>query len=223
MAERRRVAVLISGGGSNLQALLDAAGGPGYPAEIVLVASNRPDVYGLARARRAGVVTRVVDHTAHPGREAFEAELDQALRDAGAEIVCLAGFMRVLTAGFVDTWRDRLLNVHPALLPAFRGLRTHARALEAGVRVHGCTVHVVRPALDDGPVVTQGLAPVLPGDDPQTLLERVLWLEHRCFPLALRLLASGRARVEGERVVLADERPGERLLLHPLLVAAEAA
>lgn len=214
---RRRVAVLISGGGSNLQALVDAAASPDFPARIALVLSNRPDAGGLERAVRAGVPAEAVDHRGFATRELFEAALDARLRAAGAELVCLAGFMRVLTPGFVAAWRDRLLNIHPSLLPAFRGLHTHARALAAGVRIHGCTVHLVRPELDDGPVLVQGAAPVLPGDTEAALAARVLGLEHRCYPLALGLLASGRARVEGERVVIADEAAGERLVLHPRL------
>ena len=212
--QRRRVAVLISGGGSNLQALIDAASAADFPARIALVLSNNPGAYGLERAARAGIPARIVDHRAFAGdRGAFEAALDAALREAGVELVCLAGFMRVLTPSFVEAWRDRLLNVHPSLLPAFRGLHTHARALAAGVLIHGCTVHLVRPELDDGPVIVQGAAPVLPADTEATLAARVLELEHRCYPLALRLLASGRARVDGEqRVVVADEVAGERLL-----------
>ena len=215
MAEhrRRRFAVLISGGGSNLQALIDVAAKPEFPARIVLVVSNNPGAYGLERAAGAGIPARTVDHRAFAGdRAAFEAVLEAVLREAGVELVCLAGFMRVLTPSFVEAWRDRLLNVHPSLLPAFRGLHTHARALSAGVRVHGCTVHLVRPELDDGPIIVQGAAPVLPGDTESTLAARVLELEHRCYPLALRLLASGRMLVEGERVVMAGEAPGERLV-----------
>lgn len=217
---RRRVAVLISGSGSNLQALIDASLGPGSAAEIVLVLSNRADAFGLVRAERAGIPTAVIDHRRHPERAAFEAEIMAALRAAQVEIVCLAGFMRILTAGFVEAWRDRMLNIHPSLLPAFRGLHTHARALAAGVRAHGCTVHLVRPELDDGPIVVQGVAPVLPGDDEAALAARVLELEHRCYPLALELLASGAVEVVGERVVGAE---GARLLLHPRLREAAAA
>ena len=214
---QRRVVVLISGGGSNLQALVDAAARPGYPARIMLVASNRPDAFGLERARRAGIPAVAVDHRAFDSREAFEAEVDAALRAAGAELVCLAGFMRLLTPGFVEAWRDRMLNIHPSLLPSFRGLHTHARALAAGVRVHGCTVHLVRFELDEGPVLAQGVVPVLDGDTAETLAARVLEVEHRCYPRALALLASGRARVEGERLLVAEEAAGERLVVHPLL------
>jgi phosphoribosylglycinamide formyltransferase-1 len=198
---KRRVAVLISGRGSNLQALIDAARAPDYPAEIVRVISNRPDAPGLARAGRAGIPVRVVDHTRFKVRPAFEAALDAALREDRVDLVCHAGFMRILTPGFVDAWRDRSLNIHPSLLPAFPGLDTHARALAAGVRFHGCTVHVVRAEVDAGPIVAQAVVPVLPGDDEATLAARVLAAEHRVYPLALALYASSRARVEGERVI----------------------
>ena len=219
---QRRVAVLISGGGSNLQALIDAAARPGYPARIVLVVSNRPEAYGLERARRAGIPALAIDHRAFGSREAFEAEVEAALRAAGAELVCLAGFLRLLTRGFVEAWRDRMLNIHPSLLPAFRGLHTHARALAAGVRVHGCTVHLVRFELDEGPVLAQGVVPVLDGDTEESLAARVLEVEHRCYPQALALLASGRARVEGERLLVTEEAAGERLVLHPLLQVPQA-
>ena len=214
---QRRVAVLISGGGSNLQALIDATAQPGYPARIVLVVSNRPNAYGLERARRAGIAALAIDHRAFGSREAFEAEVEAALHAFGAELVCLAGFLRLLTRGFVEAWRDRMLNIHPSLLPAFRGLHTHTRALAAGVRVHGCTVHLVRFELDEGPVLAQGVVPVLDGDTEESLAARVLEVEHRCYPQALALFASGRARVEGERLLVTDEAAGERLVLHPLL------
>ena len=210
---RRRVAVLISGGGSNLQALLDAAAAPDYPAAIALVVSNVEGAFGLQRAARAGVPATCLDHRGFADRTAFDAALDAILREAGIELVCLAGFMRILTAGFVARWHDRLLNIHPSLLPAFPGLHTHARALAAGVRVHGCTVHLVRAALDDGPILVQGIVPVMDGDEEATLAARVLEVEHRCYPLALAGLASGRLTVAGERV-----RGGERrLVLHPSL------
>ena len=210
---RRRVAVLISGGGSNLQALLDAAAAPDHPAAITLVVSNVEGAFGLQRAARAGVPATCLDHRGFADRAAFDAALDAILREAGIELVCLAGFMRILTAGFVARWHDRLLNIHPSLLPAFPGLHTHARALAAGVRIHGCTVHLVRAALDDGPILVQGIVPVMEGDEEATLAARVLEVEHRCYPLALAGLASGRLTVAGERV-----RGGEgRLILHPSL------
>jgi phosphoribosylglycinamide formyltransferase-1 len=216
---RRRVAVLISGGGSNLQALLDATTGDGSPADIVLVVSNVADAFGLQRAERAGVPAVCLDHRGFADRAAFDTALDRVLHDAGVELVCLAGFMRVLTAGFVERWRDRLLNIHPSLLPAFPGLHTHARALASGVRVHGCTVHLVRAALDNGPILVQGIVPVLDGDDAHTLAARVLEVEHRCYPLALALLASGAVTVVGETVT----GGAGRFVLHPSLAGLSAA
>ena len=210
---RRRTAVLISGGGSNLQALLDATAAPGASATIDLVVSNEPDAFGLNRARRAGVATLVIDHRQFPDRAGFETELDRALRRADMELICLAGFMRILTPTFVAGWHDRLLNIHPSLLPAFPGLHTHVRALAAGVRVHGCTVHLVRAALDDGPILVQGVVPVLPADDAGTLAARVLEVEHRCYPLALEQLASGSVIIADGRVT-AGAPP---LVLHPTL------
>jgi phosphoribosylglycinamide formyltransferase 1 len=204
MPDRTRTAVLISGRGSNLAALLAASAKPDYPAEIVLVVSNRPDAAGLGRAIEAGVPARIVDHRSYAGKAAFEAELDTALREAGTELVCLAGFMRLLSAAFVETWRDRLLNIHPSLLPAFPGLHTHERALQAGVLMHGATVHLVRAEADAGPIIVQGSLPVLPGDTPDSLAARVLQVEHRIYPLALSLLASGAAQIAGEAVSVAE-------------------
>ncbi len=198
---RARVAVLASGSGSNLQALLDAATGDA-PYRVVRVVVNRPDAFARKRAERAGVPATLIDHEAHASRERFEAAIQEVLEASEVDWVCLAGFMRVLTAGFVERWRDRMLNVHPSLLPAFKGLHTHRRVLAAGLRITGCTVHVVRPALDDGPIVVQAAVPVLDGDDEASLAARVLAMEHRAYPLALRLLTSGDAVVEGERVRL---------------------
>lgn len=213
--KKMRVGVLVSGRGSNLQALLDACAAPDFPAEIALVISNIPEVYALERAAKAGVPTQVIRHKDFASREDFDAALDAALRQAGVELVCLAGFMRLLTPGFTEAWRDRLINIHPSLLPSFRGLHTHERALEAGVRLHGCTVHVVRPELDEGPIIVQGAVPVLPGDTPDTLAARVLMVEHRIYPLALRLLAEGRAVVEGNVVRLADAETADEPLINP--------
>ena len=210
----RPVAVLASGGGSNLQALLDACAAGRCAARIVLVIADVPGAGALTRAERAGVPARLVDAKAYPTREAFEHALDEALRAVGADLVCLAGFMRILSPRFALAWQDRLLNIHPSLLPAFKGLHTHERALEAGVRLHGCTVHLVRPALDDGPILVQGAVPVLGGDDAKALAARVLAMEHRCYPLALDLLARGAVRVEGERVVT-----GARLLVDQALLS----
>jgi len=193
MAARRRVAVLISGRGSNMASLIEAAQDPAYPAEIVLVVSNRPDAGGLERARAAGIATAVVDHKRHPDRVSFDAALDTTLREHAIEIVCLAGFMRILTPGFVESWAGRMLNIHPSLLPAFKGTDTHARALAAGVAKHGCTVHFVTPELDSGPIVAQAEVPVLPNDTEDTLAARVLAQEHLLYPRALALVASGEA------------------------------
>jgi phosphoribosylglycinamide formyltransferase 1 len=205
---RLKVGVLISGRGSNLQALIDVCADPAFPAEIVLVLSNKADAYGLERARQAGIQATVVSHRDYADKPGFEAAMDEALNAAGVELVCLAGFMRLLTAGFVERWRDRLINIHPSLLPAFKGLDTHARAIDAGVRFTGCTVHFVRPAMDEGPIVLQAVVPILEGDDPHALADRVLVAEHRSYPLALRLIAEGRARVEGERVTISGSLTG---------------
>lgn len=212
---KKRIAVLISGRGSNMQALIDAARAPDYPAEIVRVISNRPDAGGLQRAADAAIEHEVVDHKAFLGREKFEAELDRRLKACGAELVCLAGFMRLLTGGFVEAWRDRLINIHPSLLPAFPGLDTHGRALAAGVRFAGCTVHFVRAEMDSGPIIVQAAVPVLPGDDEERLAARVLEAEHRAYPLALALVASGRATVSGETVAIAGAVLPEGFLLNP--------
>jgi phosphoribosylglycinamide formyltransferase-1 len=211
---RKRVAVLISGRGSNMQALIEAATKPDFPAEIALVVSNVPGAPGLARAEAAAIKTQTVNHRDfNKDRVAFETALDQRLREADIELVCNAGFMRVLTAYFVDRWRDRQLNIHPSLLPAFPGLDTHARALAAGARQSGCTVHFVRTEVDAGPFVVQASVPVLPGDDEAALAARVLTAEHKAYPLALELVASGRAQVVGETVQI-DGKPG------PLRLAA---
>jgi phosphoribosylglycinamide formyltransferase-1 len=192
---KKRVAVLISGRGSNMTALIEAAQAKDYPAEIVVVVSNQPDAAGLARAREAAIATAVVDHRPFgKDREAFERALDDELRKHGIEIVCLAGFMRLLTSWFIGRWRGRILNIHPALLPEFKGLDTHRRALEAGVKRHGATVHFVVEETDAGPIVTQQSVPVLQGDTEATLAARVLEIEHRIYPEALRLVAEGRAR-----------------------------
>ena len=201
-----RVGVLISGRGSNLQALIEACRDPATNARIVLVLSNKADAAGLARAAEAGIPTAVIDHKAYQDRAGFDAELDRHLRAAGVELVCLAGFMRILTDGFIGAWRDRMINIHPSLLPAYRGLDTHARALADGVKLAGCTVHFVRPELDTGPIIVQAAVPVASGDTPESLAARVLAVEHRAYPLALRLLATGRVKVEGETTVL-DGRP----------------
>jgi phosphoribosylglycinamide formyltransferase-1 len=190
---RKRVAVLISGRGSNMTALIEAAKDPTYPAEIVLVLSNIPDAGGLQIAKAVGIETVVIDHKQFgKDRAAFEAAMQSALERHKIEIVCLAGFMRILTAGFVEKWRGRMLNIHPALLPAFKGLDTHKRALEAKVKQHGATVHFVVPEMDSGPVILQGAVEVRPDDTEVSLAARVLTVEHRIYPEALKMLAEGR-------------------------------
>jgi phosphoribosylglycinamide formyltransferase-1 len=215
----RRTAVLISGSGSNLQALIDATRAQGASAEIVLVVSNRADAFGLERARQAGIPGRAIPHRDFADRPSFDAALDAALREADVELVCLAGFMRLLTPAFVEAWRDRMLNIHPSLLPAFRGADAHVQALAAGVRVSGCTVHLVRPEMDTGPILVQGLVPVLPGDSVEALSRRTLEVEHVCYPRALELVASGRVTVEAGRARIAGTDPERLLVRHPLLGA----
>ncbi|HEV7440001.1 MAG TPA: phosphoribosylglycinamide formyltransferase, partial [Methylobacterium sp.] len=185
--------------------LIAAAQAPDYPAEIALVVSNRPGAPGLARAAEAGIRTAVVDHKVYPDRAAFEAELGGVLAGEGVEFVCLAGFMRIFTDRFVESWAGRMLNIHPSLLPSFKGLHPHGQALEAGARIHGCTVHFVVPELDSGPIVAQAAVPVLPGDSEDVLAARVLAQEHRLYPLGLRLVAGGEARLNRSRV---DITPG---------------
>jgi len=214
---RKRTAILISGRGSNMEALIRAASAPDYPAEIALVVSNRPQALGLSIARAAGIPAIGIDHTAYATRSAFEAKLHTALLEAGIELICNAGFMRMLTGGFVDRWRDRQLNIHPSLLPAFPGLDTHRRALEEGVTITGCTVHMVRLEMDSGPIIAQAAVPVLAGDTEQTLAERVLAAEHQLYPHALRIVASGQARIEDERVIRLPEVNQQTVLFSPVL------
>jgi phosphoribosylglycinamide formyltransferase-1 len=194
---RKRVAVLISGRGSNMAALIEAAKNPAYPAEIVLVLSNIPDAGGLQTAKAACIETAVIDHKQFGkdgklDRAAFEDAMQNTLDRHNIEIVCLAGFMRILTAGFVERWRGRMINIHPALLPAFKGLDTHKRALEAKVAQHGATVHFVVPEMDSGPIILQGAVEVRPDDTEAALAARVLAVEHRIYPEALKMLAEGR-------------------------------
>lgn len=200
MAARRKVAVLISGRGSNMEALIERARQPDCPYEIVAVISNNPDAAGLHTAQAAGIATAAIDHRQFASREAFEEVLHETLLTFAAEYVACAGFMRVLTAGFTRRWGGRMLNIHPSLLPAYRGLHTHARALADGVCIHGCTVHFVTPELDAGPIIIQAAVPVLPDDTEETLATRVLSQEHRIYPAALALVTSGRLRLEEGRV-----------------------
>lgn len=197
---RKRTAVLISGRGSNMQALVERARAPSFPAEIALVLSNRPEAAGLAFARDNGVACAAVDHKIYAGREEFERSVQVLLELHRIEIICLAGFMRLLTPCFLGQWRGRILNIHPALLPAYRGLDTHARALADGVKIHGCTAHFVVPAMDEGPIIAQAAVTVLDDDTAETLAARVLEQEHLIYPAALERLAAGHLHIEGNRV-----------------------
>jgi phosphoribosylglycinamide formyltransferase 1 len=213
---KRRVAILISGRGSNMAALIAAAQARDYPAEIALVLSNRPDAKGLATAREAGLATAVVDHTGFgKNREAFERALQGELEARRIEILCLAGFVRLLTPWFVARWQDRMINIHPALLPAFKGLDTHERALAAGVKIHGATVHFVVPEMDSGPVIAQGALAVHDDDTAESLAARVLAIEHKIYPLALRLVAEGRVRIENGRCRIDGAPNSDTVLLIP--------
>jgi phosphoribosylglycinamide formyltransferase 1 len=202
---RKRVAILISGRGANMGALIAAAKNQDYPAEIALVLSNRPEAQGLRRASAEGVATAVVDHTDFgEDREAFERVVQACLESHGIDIVCLAGFMRLFTSSFVSRWNGRMLNIHPALLPSFKGLHTHERALEAGVKIHGATVHFVVPEVDSGPIIAQAAVPVLDDDTPDALAARVLAAELRLYPLALGLVAGGKSRFASHGTVRND-------------------
>jgi phosphoribosylglycinamide formyltransferase-1 len=206
---RKRTAILISGRGTNMAALIEAARGADYPAEIVLVISNVPNAPGLARAEAAGVATKLIDHRPFgKDREAFERSLDRELAAQRVELVCLAGFMRRLTPWFVARWEGKLLNIHPSLLPAFKGLHTHARALAEGVKLHGASVHFVTEDLDEGPVIAQSAVPVLPGDTDEALASRVLDVEGPLYVASLRFVASGEARLEAGSVTFGNERSG---------------
>ena len=202
--KRVRTAILISGGGSNMAALIAAAKAPDYPAEIVLVASSSPEAGGIAKAEAAGVSAVAFDHR-HYDREGLERAVDAELEKAGVELICLAGWMRLLSPYLVDKWHNRMINIHPSILPAYKGLHTHRRAIEAGEREHGCTVHFVRQEMDEGPIIAQARVPVLPGDTPEILAARVLKEEHKLYPHALKLVASGAVRVEGDEIVRTDE------------------
>jgi phosphoribosylglycinamide formyltransferase-1 len=202
MQPKKRTAILISGRGSNMMSLVEAARAPDFPAEIVLVVSNRPEASGLSWAKQQGIPAIALDHKHYESRAHFESQLHGLLTASGVELVCCAGFMRLMTAEFVEKWRDRMLNIHPSLLPSFKGLHTHERALEAGVRIAGCTVHVVRAEMDAGPIVAQAAVAVLPDDTPETLAARILQAEHKIYPQALRAFALGQVQVEGERVLV---------------------
>ena len=217
---KRRVAILISGRGSNMAALIAAAQDADYPAEIALVLANRPDAAGLDSARSADLATAVIDHTGFgKNREAFERALQRELETHRIDIVCLAGFMRLLTPWFVAQWHERMLNIHPALLPAFKGLDTHARALAAGVKLHGATVHFVVPEMDSGPIIAQAAVPVRDDDTAAALAARVLALEHQIYPMALRLVAQGRVHIEEKRCRIDGVVAGDGSLIVPAVAS----
>jgi phosphoribosylglycinamide formyltransferase-1 len=211
----KNIVILISGRGSNMEALIAARDAGQLPVNIAAVISNRPDAAGLETAARAGIVTHYVDHKGFAERDRFDAALAECIDGFAPDLVVLAGFMRILSDGFVRHYAGRLMNIHPSLLPAFPGLHTHRRALEEGVRIHGCTVHFVTPALDHGPIIIQAAVPVVDGDDEATLAARVLRQEHCIYPQAVRWFAEGRLRLEDGRVRLAGAQPADGALLVP--------
>jgi phosphoribosylglycinamide formyltransferase 1 len=211
-----KLAVLISGRGTDLQSLIDAAAVPGYPAQIAVVISNEPGVLGLQRAEKAGIPVAVIDHRDYKkDRESFEKALDAKINEYGAQLVCLAGFMRLLTAWFCEKWRDRLINIHPSLLPAFPGIHVHEKVVAYGAKFSGCTIHFVRAEMDHGPIIIQSAVPVLQDDTPETLEARVLQTEHKAYPLVVRMIAEGRVNVHNECVFVAGAEEQKVSLLNP--------
>jgi phosphoribosylglycinamide formyltransferase-1 len=217
MGAKLKTAVVISGRGSNLRALIDSCAAADFPAQIVLVISNVAGAAGLAHAESAAIPTAVIPHADYETRDAFDAALDARLREAGAELVCLAGFMRILSDAFVRKWNGRLLNIHPSLLPAFKGTHVHEAAIASGVRLSGCTVHYVTPELDSGPIIAQAAVAVHPQDTADALAARVLEGEHKLYPLALRLIAEGRVQLYAGRVVFSDVSAPENVLINPVI------
>lgn len=212
-----KVAVLISSRGTNMQALVKACQSEGFPAEIVTVLSNNPDAAGLEFAKQHNIETKVINHRDFDQRENFDAALSDYLTSMQVDLICLAGFMRLLTADFVNRWRDRIINIHPSLLPAFKGLHVHERAIEAGTRFTGCTVHYVRPEMDDGPIVSQAVVPILNNDTADILAARILVEEHRIYPAALRLIAEGRVKIHGSVVTIMDALQSEVSITNPVV------
>ena len=210
-----KIAVFISGRGSNLQALIDACREPGYPAEIGLVLSNIEGAAGLERAREAGLPTCVIDHKGFDDRKGFEEAVMGEIDQAGVGLVCLAGFMRLLSDHMLHPWHNRVVNIHPSLLPSFKGVHVHEQVIESGARLSGCTVHFVRPAMDNGPIINQAAVPVHPGDTPETLAARVLQQEHRIYPMAVRYIAEGRLRIVAERVIIDGASAPDAALCNP--------
>ncbi len=216
MSAKLRVAVLISGRGSNLQALIDACADATFPAQIVLVISNVAGAQGLERAREAGIATEVIEHARYDRRDSFDAALDSSLTKAGAELICLAGFMRILGDNFVRKWQGRLINIHPSLLPSFKGTHVHEQAIDAGVKISGCTVHYVISELDSGPAIAQAAVAVRDDDTAETLAKRVLEAEHRLYPSALKLIAEGRVRLQDGHAVFRDCPSTDGMLQNPM-------
>ena len=212
---RKKTAILISGRGSNIVALMEASASDEFPAQIVLVLSNVPDAPGLAKAAAAGIQTKAIDHKAFDDRPQFEAAVQAELDAAGVELVCLAGFMRLLTDEFVTTWHNRMINIHPSLLPSYKGLDTHRRVIRDGVRMTGCTVHYVRSQMDQGPIIAQAAVPVHADDTDERLAARVLEAEHALYPMALELVANGTVRVAGEKVRFEGKDLEQSALLSP--------
>jgi len=214
-ANKTRVGVLISGRGSNMQALIEAAKSANYPAEIALVISNRPKAKGIEFAKENNIPVQIIDHKSFENRDEFDNALNEALNAANIELLCNAGFKRLLGKDFVEKWRNKQLNIHPSLLPAFKGLNTHERALETDVKIAGCTVHFVRFEMDEGPIIAQAAVPVLQGDTPKTLGARVLEAEHQIYPEALRKVASGQVKIVGERLVEISQQSEQTALFSP--------
>lgn len=217
MAEniKLKVGVLISGNGSNLQSIIDACEDPNFPAELSIVISNKAEAYGLGRAKKANIKTKVIEHQNFQHRSDFEKNITKALINANVELVCLAGFMRILTDTFVYSWKDRLINVHPSLLPIFKGLNTHQRAIECGVKFSGCTIHFVSSSMDEGPIILQAAVPVHQNDTSKSLAERVLDAEHKLYPMAIRLFANKKIWIENDLVKFTNiENPNE-ILINP--------
>lgn len=210
-----KTAILISGRGSNMQALINAASTPEFPAKINYVISNEPNAAGLEWAKNAGIETGIINHRHYSNRKTFENELHRKLVAANIELICLAGFMRLFTEHFVSHWYDHIINIHPSLLPAYKGLNTHERVITDGVKFTGCTAHFVRPAMDQGPIIAQAIVPVRQDDDPETLASRVLIAEHQCYPLALRLVASGATKIKDEVVWTTNTTTPEFVLMNP--------
>lgn len=213
-----KLAVLVSGGGSNLQAIIDACKTLDYPAEIVLVFSNQLDAGGLERARRAGIRAEAISHKGFEGgREAYDSTVSNLIEESGADLVVLAGYLRLVSESFVTRWEGRLINIHPSLLPSFKGLHVHQAALDAGVKYSGCTVHYVVPEVDSGPIIAQAVVPVLPGDDAGTLAQRILKQEHRIYPQVIRWIAEGRVSVDEVGIVtVADANAPDFAQINPV-------